>query len=314
MRHLASTATLVVALALCAVGSAVPRVALATPSRDACTGFLSMPAGGSNPGVVLDQPGTWCLDHDLTYDGVLYGANYYMVRVLADDVTIDCRGHRLVFAGQLENYYYSHAIIADDGPLRTTVRNCRIDNFSYGIFLGYVSEYATQAYLVEDNVVTGNGLDHADFGGSVVAIYGFRDGTIRRNRVTGSAGWGIFAGNGARVTDNVVDGLEDVNGSPAVGIMLYQPRESLVHGNVVRGLRHNLDIAAQPLYGMQVDAVYGLKVHMDVRDNVLVGDAAAGTVAFDCTAGAARLADNIVSGFQAFHTGCTDLGDNDVSP
>src|SRR5688500_9008460 len=79
-----------VLLALLAAIAAWPRLAMATPSYDACTGFLEF---DGDTGAVAATPGTWCMDEDVVT--ATNSGTFALVMIEADDVTIDCKGHRL---------------------------------------------------------------------------------------------------------------------------------------------------------------------------------------------------------------------------
>ena len=80
------------------VASLLPRVALATPSLDACTGVLAWDPGKTSIDVLA--PGTWCLDADIVVDHDASG--FRMIVLHVDDITIDCRGHLLEYRGDAD--------------------------------------------------------------------------------------------------------------------------------------------------------------------------------------------------------------------
>jgi nitrous oxidase accessory protein NosD len=314
MRALASSAALVVALALVAL---LPRVAQATPGLDACTGVLRPDLAPDNQ-LVVATPGTWCLDRDhvWTADAPMdpLGWGYpSLVKVTVDDVTIDCRGHRLEFAGTSPADVTVIGIAAfPQLRRRLVVRNCHLRGFTAGVMLSNNLQF-----IIEDNVIEASrpGADVESDG----ALYASGVGIVRRNRVRDSVHKAIKVDDTIAVLDNVVDGVVDTAGGSAVsGIEVYAPGEVEVRGNVVRGLRHDPAFA-------HVDAVSGVIVRtpdaqrvgrVRVHDNILALADGTPAIAINCiiAAGEVRFADNVLTGVQQDDVGCTDAGDNDVTP
>jgi hypothetical protein len=295
-RGLAATAVLCAALAF---GALLPRVAQATPGLDACTGVLHRDAGTTTP-ITVTEPGTWCLDQDLVENLDMVGGNFTMVSVDADDATIDCRGHRLVFTGSADA---SRGIATFGMQARVAIRNCRLSGFSNAI-----SVFGDD-FLVEDNEVRGS---VPSVFGYEKAIDGYGNGTIRRNRLHDSITLAILAKGSSQVLDNLVDGVAETPGSSAQaqGIQVTQPVAALVRGNTVRRLNSS---APNQVFAVLVAANVS-DARTVVADNVLVHDGAMGPVGILCDAGA-RVSDNVIAGFLAPTSGnCVDTGDNDVSP
>ena len=257
------------------------RPVAAAPSYDNCTSILAPRTTGS---YMIEDPGTYCFNQDL--------AGEIGIEIWSDDVTIDCKGFRLV-----RSSYQEYSIgIAANGQRGLVVRNCDVRNYMRGIQL-YTGDPPRDnvGYLVEDNQVHDN-----RFGIEVSAP----GSIVRRNRVTGSE-FGILASYGTAVLDNVVSGDRSPAGSRMrVGIRAHG-QGSQVERNVVRGL-----FAASPLNVQGIEASFGARV----VDNVVVGEGEADTVGIHCTSDSATVDDNVVVGFPAGLVDCNDTGDNDVQP
>jgi hypothetical protein len=295
-RASASTAVLFAAIAL---GALLPRVASATPGLDACTGVLQRTPGTTTE-LTVSQPGTWCLDQDMVEDMDDVDGIFRMISVDADDVTIDCRGHRLVFGGAADQ---SRGVATFGMQSGLTIRNCRFSGFSNAI-----SVFGDD-FLVEDNVV--RDPVPSTFGNEK-AIDGYGNGTIRRNRLYDSITLAILAKGSSQVVDNLVDGCVESPGSSsqAQGIQITQPVAAVVRGNIVRGLASS---APNQVFGVVV-AVGAGDERTVVADNVLVHDGSMGPVGILCDAGA-RVSGNVIAGFFApLFASCVDTGDNDISP
>ena len=271
------------ALLLGACGLAAP--AQATPSFDNCTGFLELDANGT---AGISAPGVWCLDHDLT--GAMAPLPGVRIQIVADDVVLDCKGFRV--RGDPARPRLDYGIRALDHG-RLAIRNCVLDGFQTGIQVLWIDQYARDL-LVEDNVLVDNNF----------AIETQLEGTVmRRNRVRGAIS-GIAVGEGAQAYDNRIDGVTDF------GIAVVWPHGAEVRGNTIR---------------LPADATAdttGIRLFLDgaptgydrafVSDNVVVG--AANGIGIDCGGPDGRYADNVLNGVATGVVGCSDAGDNDVSP
>jgi hypothetical protein len=301
MRALASTATLVFALALGAIGAALPRVALATPGLDACTGVLHRQAGTATA-ITISAPGTWCLDQDLVECVDVIESFFAMIKVDADDVTIDCRGHRMSYAGSANTMY---GIATLGGRQRVTVRNCHLHGFSTAIATGNMD-----GFLVEDNTVRDSRPDSM---GMSTSIDGNGSGIIRRNRIHHAVIRAIYAKGGSQVLDNLVDGVAvSPSRSQIIVMELFAVDGAVVRGNVVRGL-DALPAQSQHVV-VQIDDFGSTSRRTVVADNVFVHDGSMGDIGVACYATNVLVSDNILSGFFSPRAFCTETGDNDISP
>ena len=296
IRALVSTAALVVALVLAA---AAPRVALATPSKDACNQMLAW--NPQYPSITVVAPGTHCLDHDIVLGDGDNVDNVIRLDYLGD-MTIDCRGHLIEYTGSAE----VTAIIDTSEYGTITIRNCRFRGFAQSIDLG-------PDYVIEDNVVHSS---RARANGGSVAIRGQGTGTVRRNRVFDSVGVAIEAGGDSFVVDNLVDGVSDgVLDSVITGILLTGEGAPLVQRNTVRGLRHEDETQFDTTEGIRLAGADVPGHRAEVSDNVIVHVPNLGfSAGVYCSSETSRAADNVVSGFAEALVTCADAGDNDASP
>jgi hypothetical protein len=222
--HLASLA---LAASAC---TALP--ASAAESFDSCDGrFIdSLPATISTPGV-------WCLRHDVS---TAIGAGA-AIQVAANNVTLDCNGFRIgglaAGTGSMASGVYA------SGRQNTTVRNCGIRGFYYGVLVE-----GGAGHLVEDNRMDNNLLN---------AIRVNADNSrVRRNAAfdTGGAVGRTDATaiiGSADITDNTISGVfAQATPSMPVGIIATAGGQQ-VSRNVIRGLTPSNDGVA---YGIVANA------------------------------------------------------------
>ena len=293
-----TASTLLLSLAV-AIGALLPRLALATPSLDACTGVLHRTAGTTDT-ISVNAPGTWCLDQDLLEDVDVVGGSFVVVTVEANDVTIDCRGHRIEYAGTADS---ARGVATYGMRAGVTVRNCRFSGFTHAVYV------FGDGFLVEDNVVRASVTSPY---GNEDAIFGYGNGIVRRNRIHDSIRQAILAKGSSQVLDNLIDGVADNLSSPrATGVEITQSTGAVVRGNTVRGL---VSSAPNQVMALNINNAASGDPRNVVTDNVLVGDGVDGHVGIFCDS-AARVNDNVVTGFFAPIVGfCVDTGDNDFSP
>jgi hypothetical protein len=267
------------------------REAFATPSHDGCTGYIEEePDGDYRLGQAIESPGTWCLRRDLLVDRPYFG--YAIVRVNGvADVTIDCRGHRIVGTN------HAHvAIEAVESP-RLVVRNCVFENL-----IGGVQTYTDAGVadtLVEDNVFRGVQM--------AINVNTYRS-VVRRNRIFDAWALAIVATDASEVSDNVMDGVG--GGYYGYAVRIRYANGTRVYRNLVRGIAHS-DIPYNDKVKVFAHEGEGF---VDFRENVIVGhDGADYDTAFDTIGGPCRLTDNIVIGVEMLGA-CTVGEDNDISP
>jgi hypothetical protein len=193
--------------------------ATAAESFDNCTSYItSLPA-------VINKQGTWCLNKDLG-TSVSSGA---AIEILANNVTLDCNNFKIggTGAGIDTRTFGINAV----GRSNTTVRNCSVRGFFYGLNLEGDNQ------LVEDNRFEGNtwiGLG-VEGNGSIV----------RRNRVTttgGASGFtneikalGIYTRYDVYIEDNLVMGVAAAAGTNgfAIGIQAGDNTSGAIYHNRV---------------------------------------------------------------------------------
>jgi hypothetical protein len=199
----------------------------AAADTSACTVIASLP-------TVLSTPGKYCLQKDFS----TAAASGTLISIQADDVRLDCNGHRL--SGLPAGPDTQAVAIGGDNINFATVRNCRIRGFHDGIVVRIV-----EPYLVDSvgNVIEDNRLD--GLGGHGISIDGY-GGVVRRNHVIDADGGAIYVW-ADDVVDNTVDSsiVVGVAGGgviarnrlkgPGASIHVFARRYSLVEANVVAG-------------------------------------------------------------------------------
>lgn len=227
--------------------------ALSINPAAACTVIASVPA-------VLTQPGTYCLASDHTFAAAAGNA----ITIASDDVSIDCREHRIgSTAGRIRGVDGSTLAVGIAAMNRSniTIRNCRIEGFYSGIRInedgtlakrpaGTVVEsnrllgntqlgilVATNGSIVRDNVVRATGDNSLGLSTAGIRVRGSVD--VQRNLVESvldaadapTDAFGIFAtdGQGGVIEDNRVRGI--TGGRSRVGIASYAPGGAIVRNN-----------------------------------------------------------------------------------
>ena len=272
-----------------------PRPAAATPSYDNCTGFLDPDPQAPSPQLhSVNQPGTWCLRKDLVIQ--FSDVTYALIDVHGDDVTIDCKGHKLqvLGGGQIDGV---GASFSD----RLTVRNCRFEGFKAAVAVNYGTW--SNGHVVEDNVMVGNDLGvYMSYSTHVV---------VSRNRIHGGRS-AVLAYGAATITDNLIDGAGAGVYSPVIGIDDATGGE--VRGNVIRNFhRHSDEFDTVAAIEVDNSSSQPVGAHVAIYDNVISGTGEGWLLATRCDRPTSRVADNVIRGVGAVTEGCT-VGTNDVSP
>jgi hypothetical protein len=229
------------ALALLAMSGA------AWATTTSCIGIASLPAE-------LTAPGRYCLQKD--FDQPFTTGN--AIGIGASDVVLDCNGHRI---------RNSHATSTPNGigtylsgSRGVVVRNCVLEGFYVGIYLGLGSDDDNR-----QNVIEGNTIDKGRWAGMYVGGSSIR---IERNRITAGRGSynGSFRGiqlvsysesaTGNVVRDNLIQGVFPEPGEPYVqiiGIEVSYTRGAEITGNVLTGIyaRTNNGTVAIEGYGVE---------------------------------------------------------------
>lgn len=236
-----ATATLPAALLLLALAALalLPRPARA--ENVACTALDTMP-------VTISAPGNYCLQRDFSA-----GFNTSeTLRIIADDVVLDCNHHRLVNTNAANT---TAAILVSGDHRNVTIRNCQVDGFYVGILVQGVANGASFGHVVEDNIVLRSRSNGITVAGSSLRV--------ERNRVSGTTGnyngvaKGIYISSGESegvgnlVRDNIISDFRPTppggGSSYVTGLTVINIHDSVVSGNVVTGL---YTTAGQGVYGI----------------------------------------------------------------
>lgn len=258
-----------------------------------CAGFIT-----SVPAVITTQ-GTWCLKQDLSTAMTTGSA----ITINANNVTIDCNDYKL---GDLAaGLGTATAGIYAANRLNLTVRHCNIRGFLRGVFF---TGSNGGGFAIEDNRFDGN----TSFGLQVEG-----DGSvIQRNRVfdTGGANflseaYGMYTTGSVEILDNTVSGVVATSGTNgnAYGIYADTNPESSISGNRVLRLVKAGTGATRGIYSLGSD-------HIAMHNNDVFGDSSANSIGLRCTSSSGSAKDNVVSGFLAGISNCSNDGGNAVHP
>ena len=267
-----------------------PRAAQAAQSYDNCSGFItSLPA-------VIASSGTWCMDANLT-TSITSGVS---ITVNANDVTIDCNDFTLSdLGGGMGTLAYG---IYANNRTNVTVRRCNVRGYYYGIVLA-----SGGGHLAEDNR-----LDANTYVG--LRVDGARS-TARRNRINDTGGstaiaaaFGIVTNASVDVLDNTISGVTARSGGNgnAYGIFTTANAAGSVNGNRVRTVLGDGTGTAFGIYHNTSDRV-------TMRDNDLLGVGGTG-LALRCASANGSARDNMLLGFAAGISGCSNDGGNVNAP
>jgi parallel beta-helix repeat protein len=95
----------------------------------------------------------------VTSDTTLRDDHRGSVEIEADDVTLDCAGHTISGPGTRAEDEYGFVGILLDGRSGTTVKNCRVSGFDYGILMTARLGSGSDGNRLVDNAAFGNHLD-----------------------------------------------------------------------------------------------------------------------------------------------------------
>lgn len=113
--------------------------------------------------------------------------------VVASDVELDCRGHRITGSGSASDKFGIFLNGKPDAPVRrATVRSCRVTGFLRGIRLR-----SATANTIVNNVASGNGDPRTHEGYGIDLSGGSYNNLLEGNRVEGNADEGIHVGTGS---------------------------------------------------------------------------------------------------------------------
>jgi len=233
---------------------------LPSPSRAAeCTEVTAI-------NYIVAGPGAYCLGNALSANTT----SGFFVKIDADDVQLDCRGHSLHNANTSTNGNAYAIQLTNHRNVR--IRNCLISGgFAAGIYVYQDNGMANQNSSIDisGNAVSGtywygifaygtgisirdNRID--DIGGRASFAMGIRVGgsnvsgeprffVVDGNAISGvdspgNNAYGIYANNadGSVITDNAIAGMRTHNGSyDAVGVSLLLAENTRITGNTITG-------------------------------------------------------------------------------
>ncbi len=225
-RALAPAAALLLALCLLAVG---------------------VQALTDSPALVINEPGRYTLDHDLSSDSSIG------VLINSSDVVFDGMGHSITGTGNGTGVLASGTDdpISGDTIANVTVRNLTVRHWSTGIFGGWLTDSVVEDVVAEQN---GVGLGHGAFTGgwstqALVRDSVFRNNTgagiyldypaegiaIERCQVTGN-GDGLVTFDSGRfdAAANRIDGC-DFSGNAGFGLSISEGHFSGVGNSTISG-------------------------------------------------------------------------------
>jgi hypothetical protein len=266
------------------------------PSGDGCTGYIeSVP-------ISISRPGVWCLSKDFSSRAVPGGA---AIVIRADDVTLDCRGHRIEASLQARRYEVPGIVALDRNNV--VVRDCDIRKFWIGILVSGGRGHVVERNLVEDSAFMGIWMPA-------------RASEILQNRILDTGGdadslisLGIGSG-GAHIRDNTVEGLLSPGGrrtAQASGSLVgIWPGAGSVSGNRVQQAQVE---GTDQLYGI---LTFNGPQRLNVHDNDLIGPGRTG-IGVECWTSdtpSTFVAGNRINGFGiAVRSDCVQ-GQNQIAP
>lgn len=259
-----------------------------------CTGFID-----SLPATITSQ-GVWCLRHDLS-TGITSGN---AITINTNNVTLDCNNFKL--GGLAAGVTTAAFGVYSPDRLNTTVRNCTIRGFKYGIRL----DGNGAGHLVEGNRFDNN---------THTAIFVRGDSsTIRDNIIVDTGGvpdsfglHAIYTYYDVDVLDNTISNVVATNGSndAVTGIYAISNNTGTISGNRVRGLASDPSVS----YLTQAIAVSPQTSRVTVRGNDLYGPGHGKGVSCPTYPGSTVLVrDNVITGFATGIAHCADGGGNSM--
>ncbi|MGH8029531.1 MAG: NosD domain-containing protein [Arenimonas sp.] len=275
----------------------------------ACTVIASLPA-------MLDVPGHYCLEANSTQDFVDHA-----IAIIADNVVLDCNGHRI-----RNSYSLNNAVgVGAGNQNHVVIRNCVVDGFLQGINVITYSDGRG-----DGNSIVGN---HVLNSRKIGIFLSGSHNVVADNRITRTTGnydgslYGIMLLNyGSGAVGNVLRNnvIADFKPSPPSGqasiteaIYIGRASNTVVEGNTISGLHAATGawVHAIEAYGSQ-QIVTGNTVlappaplpvpfdGMQVRGIFLYGNLPEDDLGNAC-------ADNVVGGFITNISGCVMSGNTE---
>ena len=249
-------------IALAVLAASSPVAAPARAEATACQVLDTLP-------VTITQPGRYCLDRDFVQD---FGYET-PIAIHADDVVIDCNGHRLKHANAGNT---GSAIHGPNEREHVTIRDCVLEGWYTAIFLQASTDPGANGNRIEGNTVLRS---------RVAGIYVIgSNNLIARNRVSqntadyGGVAYGIYVysmnydGVGNTIRDNIVSDFKPVSptGNTSVtAIGVSNLRNTEVSGNVISGIYSTGEYGVIAITGYNANGT-------TVSDNIILTPAAPG--------------------------------------
>src|SRR5436190_6022674 len=222
---------------------------LAPAARAGTIGCQSLAIPGD-----ITQPGHYCVDADATA-----AFTFSAIQIHADDVVLDCNGHRLRNTDPAIPW---PGIRAEDRH-NVVVRNCVVDGWHEGISFGSNGTPTgnTNIRIIDNQVLnfrqTGLYLFGSTFrleGNRITQGLGNDNGVI-----VGIALWSFDQNGAGRVIrDNVISGLRPPPGDPSndvIAIQLANVRDTELSGNIISDLHARTGHCAWGIYGSGASGV-----------------------------------------------------------
>lgn len=286
IRHLAA--------ALFLLGLIAAPAAVRAETFNTCAGFID-----TLPATITTQ-GTWCLRHDVSTAITSGGA----ITINTNNVTLDCNNFKL---GGLAAGVTTEAFgVYSANRVNTTIRNCTIRGFKYGIRL----DGDGAGHLVENNRLDNNTLNGIFVRGDSSVIRG--NMIVDTGGVPDSFGlYAIYAYYDVDVLDNAINNMFATEGSNdvVVGIYAISNNSGTISGNRVRGLSSDPAVS----YLTRAIAISPQTSRVTVRGNDLYGPGDGTGVSCPSYLGSTVLVrDNVINGFATGIAYCFDSGGNSI--
>jgi len=203
----------------------------------------------------------------VTSDTTLRDDHRGSVEIEADDVTLDCAGHTISGPGTRAEDEYGFVGILLDGRSGTTVKNCRVSGFDYGILLTARLGSGSDGNRLVNNAAFGNRLDgvrvneseHNVLTGNIASSngqHGFaflgNSNIVTRNKAFDNEFDGFTVGDGRR---DIVFSANISNGNRHVGFGILGTGHTAVRNTAVNNGMNGVWIAGSSISLKQNRAV-----------------------------------------------------------
>ena len=220
--------------------AAVALTAHAAQSRDSCRAYIdSLPA-------TIASEGTYCMRGHLYTSQTSGNA----ISVQAENVTIDCNHFRLSGLGAGAGSSARGIATSRSGM---TLRNCRVQGFSYGL----EAAGGSSGHLVESNRFELSTYMAIHIGGDASVV---RDNDViaTGGRTGSTSAWGIFGqGGGLRIIGNTVQGITPLRNAQGNAFPHGIASSGLIEDNHVSGLDAGVNGTAHGITGYSRSVIRG---------------------------------------------------------